>query len=111
MPLLLLKLSYQSLVLDEKLGYMLVYTLTPHQSKYKNKKISWLTCYKTAKLCNNNFKRPHLTCMHCPLRKVVMGKLPEAYPIDMIVFFTRKNRHPIIATMRKALYSLAGVFS
>jgi len=82
------------------------YVLTVYPSSHTAKGIP-LACYT---LCGWDLRRPHLTCLHCRIRKVWYGKMKEKTPVDVIIVtVAKKQRYKNLkAAIRKVLFTLAG---
>ena len=61
-------------------------------------------------LCEENTRRPHLTCLWCRTRRVYYNKMPEKIPVDVIwLTVDRNQKYKVLKRMvRKILLTLTG---
>jgi hypothetical protein len=43
-------------------------------------------------LCGHNLKRPHFTCIHCRIRRVWLGQIPDTFEVKPLLILVMKNR-------------------
>lgn len=109
--ILLRKFKYVWLLMDKKGNFYIFHDLTPEQQKHLGKPISFLTCWKKYKLCEQNLKRIHLTCLTCKLRRVVNGKDPPLQQINIHQVWIRQNISVFRKILIKNLLSIAEALS
>lgn len=64
-----------SILMDENQGFWEWYHMEPVKVG------SSALGFPCRELCGFDLKRPHLTCVHCRLRRVALGKLPPLFPV------------------------------
>jgi hypothetical protein len=107
----ILDLGYLKLLQDDQTQIWARYDLTPDQAKHLGERISPLTCWRKHDFCGKHLKRPHLTCFHCHLRRVIQGDLPTMFPVHLLMFWMRRDRSWLEEFLSKKLYSLAETFA
>jgi hypothetical protein len=99
------------LVMDSKFKTYVRWNLTQKQKKFYGQNIRFYECYKLDICPNKKLKRIHLTCLNCKLRKVISGKDPLVYPIDIAQVWFRQDRSNLNKLITKKLMSLIEVLS
>jgi hypothetical protein len=95
------------LLLDNTGQTWVFWTLTQKQQDLLGSKISAFLCFKNYDLCEQHLRRPHLTCLTCKLRRVIIGKLLPSYPINISQIWLSCDSSTFRKLLQKNLLSLA----
>lgn len=67
--------------------------------------------YPCVSLCQRPLRRPHLLCLHCKLRRVWQGKLPNLLRMQVTMVEHPRNLNRVQAWIFKRFWELAELLS
>ena len=76
------------------------------------KGVPWYRCYQHhPSLCGLNLRRPHLTCIHCLMRRQVQGEIPREIRVSFVtITWIDRKRSNLKMSIFKRLLSIALMF-